>query len=154
MDPQTLLKTVTGLFPEAQERPNSSPAAVRVGVGALSALMGRLRNDGEFSFDFLLDHTAIDWIDENVFELLYQLFSTTHGHSLTVSVLVDRANPLTPTMSGLWPVAEWQEREVYDLFGVLYDDHPDLRRLFLEDDWSGHPLRKDYEDKNMLRQPQ
>ena len=60
---------MTGLFPEAQERPNSSPAAVRVGVGALSALMGRLRNDGEFSFDFLLDHTAIDWIDENVFEL-------------------------------------------------------------------------------------
>jgi NADH:ubiquinone oxidoreductase subunit C len=66
---------------------------------------------------------------------------------------VARDNPLVPTVMDIWPIAEWQEREVYDLFGVLYDGHPDLRRLFLEDDWVGFPLRKDYEDDFMLEPP-
>jgi NADH-quinone oxidoreductase subunit C len=67
-----------------------------------------------------------------------------------VSVFVGREKPVVPSVSSLWMIAEWQEREVYDLFGVLYDNHSDLRRLFLEDDWVGHPLRKDYQDDFML----
>jgi NADH:ubiquinone oxidoreductase subunit C len=57
---------------------------------------------------------------------------------------------VVPTVSSIWPIAHWQEREVFDLFGVGYDGHPDLRRIFLEDDWLGHPLRKDYHDPDML----
>jgi len=78
------------------------------------------------------------------FECLYNLYSTTHGHRLLVSVSVPRDNPVLPSVASLWAIAEWQEREVFDLMGVLYEGHPDLRRLFLEDDWQGHPLRKDY----------
>ncbi len=66
---------------------------------------------------------------------------------------VPRGEPVAPTVSALWPIALWQEREAFDLMGVLYDDHPDLRRLFLEDDWVGYPLRKDYKDDYMLRDP-
>ena len=82
------------------------------------------------------------------------LHSTIHGHSLFVTVVVPRDDPTVPTVSDVWPTAHWQEREAYDLLGILYDDHPDLRRLFLEDDWQGFPLRKDYHDDDMLELPQ
>lgn len=154
MAPQALLEAITGLNPAAQERPNTNVPAVQVPAGALRAFLQSLHDDPRFSFDFLLDHTAIDWMESNQFELVYQLYSTLHGHSLMVGALIDRDHPVAPTVSDLWPIAEWQEREVYDLFGIPYDNHPDLRRLFLEDDWTGYPLRKDYEDKNMLQRPQ
>ncbi|MBU1920404.1 NADH-quinone oxidoreductase subunit C, partial [bacterium] len=81
---------------------------------------------------------------------IYQLYSTKFHHYLMLSVKVDREHPVVPSVSSVWRIAQWHEREVYDLFGVLYDNHPDLRRLFLEDDWQGHPLRKDYRDDFML----
>jgi NADH:ubiquinone oxidoreductase subunit C len=68
-------------------------------------------------------------------------------------VKVPRQNPIAPSVHLLWPIAEWQEREVYDLFGVKYAGHPDLRRLFLEDDWKGFPLLKDYKDDFTLERP-
>jgi len=154
MDSQTLLQAITGACPAAQKRANTNIPAIRVPAGDLHALLQLLRDDPRFSFDFLLTHTAIDWIEDNHFELLYQVYSTLHGHSLMVGALIDRDSPTAPTASDLWPIAEWQEREVYDLFGVLYENHPDLRRIFLEDDWNGHPLRKDYRDENMLQRPQ
>ena len=103
----------------------------------------------------LLDHLAIDWLEEETpcFELVYQLYSLTHNHYLMVSVRLPRDNPVVSTVSSIWACAEFQEREVYDLFGVLYDEHPDLRRLFLEDDWEGFPLRKDYKDDFIMEQP-
>ncbi len=119
----------------------------------LLGLMQRLRDDPAFAFDLLVDHCAVDWPEQGRFECLYNLFSTIHGHSLLVSVSVPRETPVVPTVSGLWDIALWQEREVFDLMGVLYDNHPDLRRLFLEDDWQGHPLRKDYTDPDMLESP-
>ena len=154
MDSQALLQAIAGLDPAAQERPNTNVPAVRVPVEGLRALMRSLRDDPRLAFDFLMDPTAVDWMADGRFELVYQLYSTLHGHSLVVGTLIDRENPLVPTVCDLWPIAEWQEREVYDLFGIPYDDHPDLRRLFLEDDWTGYPLRKDYQDPNMLQRPQ
>jgi NADH-quinone oxidoreductase subunit C len=64
---------------------------------------------------------------------------------------VPRDAAVVPSLASVWPIAEWQEREVYDLMGILYADHPDLRRLFLDDDWQGFPLRKDYEDDYILK---
>lgn len=154
MDAQTLLQAVTGACPTVQQRPNTNVPAVHVPLRDLHAVLQRLRDDPHFSFDFLLTHTAIDWIQDNHFELVYQLYSTLHGHSMMVGALIDREFPVAPTASDLWPIAEWQEREVYDLFGIAYDNHPDLRRMFLEDDWTGYPLRKDYQDANMLQRPQ
>ncbi|QEG01968.1 NADH-quinone oxidoreductase subunit C 1 [Stieleria maiorica] len=132
---------------------NADRAAVVVEAAALPAILRRLRDEPEFAFAQLLDHVAVDWIDREQFELVYHLYSFKHKHFLFVSVFIPREDPRVPTVCRLYPVAEWQEREVYDLFGVLYEDHPDLRRLFLEDDWIGFPLRKDYQDDFMLDRP-
>ncbi len=153
MDSAALIGAVSRIEPSAQPRENSDTPAVRVATDRLLALLQGLRDAPDSAFDMLLDHTAIDWPDRACFELLYRLYSTTHGHALVVCVEVPRAEPVAPTVCGIWRGAEWLEREVYDMFGVCYDDHPDLRRVFLEDDWKGHPLRKDYEDPDMLAAP-
>jgi NADH-quinone oxidoreductase subunit C len=153
MDGDALVQAVTGIAPGSEKREKINRPAVRVPVERLGALAVRLRDDPRFGFDLLLDHMAIDLVAEKRFELIYHLYSTSHGHALTVTTYVPRDTPVAPTMSRVWPIAEWQEREVYDLLGVLYDEHPDLRRLFLEDDWKGFPLRKDYQDPDMLEFP-
>jgi NADH-quinone oxidoreductase subunit C len=150
MDRETLEKAVISVEPKAHVRDKADRAAVEVPVENLLKLMGQLRQDGRFSFNMLLDHTAIDHIDGGKFELVYNLYSTEQGHYLMVSCRVDRDSPIVPTVSSIWTTAHWQEREVFDLFGVLYDEHTDLRRIFLDDDWKGHPLRKDYSDPGML----
>jgi NADH:ubiquinone oxidoreductase subunit C len=151
MDEETLLGSVTRLSTAvALVERKANHSAVQVPVEKLEGVLRQLRDDEALAFDQLLTHTAVDWMETGRLELLYILFSTQYGHTLLVSSLVSRDNPIAPTASGLWRIAEWQEREVYDLFGVQYDGHQDLRRLFLEDDWVGHPLRKDYTDEFML----
>ncbi len=153
MDPEKLIALIESICPTVRHRAHADRAVVLVDTGGLLALMQVLRDDPALRFDLLLTHTAIDLVDEHRFELVYILYSTVHGHNLFVSTKIDRDNPVAPTVCGLWPIAEWQEREVYDLMGVLYDEHPDLRRMFLEDDWVGFPLRKDYQDDHMLELP-
>ncbi len=151
MDAQQLVDRVTALHPSVTEahRPTNRPA-VDVDSTALPGFMADLVQQDELSFDMLLSHTAVDWCEAGQFQLVYQLYSTRHRHHLMVSADVARDEAIVPSVAAVWPVAEWQEREVYDLFGIRYDDHPDLRRIFLEDDWEGFPLRKDYEDDFML----
>ncbi len=84
--------------------------------------------------------------------MVMHLTSTTQRHSVVVKTKLERDNPLIDTVSNIWKTAEFHEREVYDLFGVQFQGHPDMRRLFMTDDWKGWPLRKDYEDAvNMIR---
>jgi NADH:ubiquinone oxidoreductase subunit C len=84
--------------------------------------------------------------------MVYHLTSTIHRDSVVVKVKLDRGNPEIETVSDIWRTAEFHEREVYDLFGVKFLHHPDLRRLFLTDEWKGWPLRKDYDDPvNMIK---
>lgn len=153
MDAEALIRAVVALQEGLARRDKIDMPAVQAPPGTLLPLMRTLRQDERFAFDMLLDHTAIDWLQQGRIELIYNLYSTTRGHYLMVSVSLPRIAPVAPTVSGIWEIAQWQEREVYDLFGVRYDDHPDLRRLFLDDDWQGHPLRKDYQDANMLECP-
>lgn len=119
----------------------------------VASLMAALKHDASFAFLLLLDHTVTDRVDDGHFELVYQLYSPVHNHHLMVMTTIPRAEPVIQTLSHIWAVAEFQEREIYDMFGVVYRNHPDLRRLFLEDDWVGFPLRKDYEDDFMLERP-
>jgi NADH-quinone oxidoreductase subunit C len=133
---------------------NSDCTAVHVPPNDLVNFMTELKDNDDLKFDMLSTHTAVDRIVENAFELFYYLNSLTNQRHLLVSVTIPRDNPIIPTLSGIWKTAEWQEREVYDLFGICYDNHPDLRRVFLEDEWKGFPLRKDYKDDFMLtREP-
>jgi NADH-quinone oxidoreductase subunit C len=150
MDRETIEQALIAVEPAANRYPKADRAAAEAPVGKLWELMRRLRDDTRFAFDMLLDHTAIDRMTDGRFELVYNLYSTTHGTSLMVLCTIPRENPVAPTMEHLWAAAHWQEREVFDLFGILYNGHSDLRRLFLEDDWQGYPLRKDYKDDDML----
>ena len=153
MDSTELLSAVTALAPDIKPREKSDRTAVTVPVAELHSVMLDLRNREALKFDMLCCSTAIDWLKDGKIELVYQLYSTVHRHYLMVGVSLDRDNAVAPSVSAIWEIAEWHERETYDLFGVRFTGHPDLRRLLLEDDWQGHPLRKDYVDDFMLERP-
>ncbi|MFM9053162.1 MAG: NADH-quinone oxidoreductase subunit C [Bacteroidota bacterium] len=110
-----------------------------------------LRNHSQLDFDYLFCVTGVDW--KTHLSVVYHLSSKKLGHTVVVKVKIsDRDKPAIETVSGIWRTAELNEREVYDLFGVRFINHPDLRRLFLKEDWKGWPLRKDYEDPvNMIK---
>jgi len=104
----------------------------------------------KLAFDFLFCITCIDW--KTHLTMVYHLRSTTQKHIAVIKAKLDRNDPQIATVSDIWRTAEFHEREAYDLFGVQFTDHPDLRRLFLTDEWNGYPLRKDYEDPiNMIK---
>jgi NADH/F420H2 dehydrogenase subunit C len=104
-----------------------------------------LRDDPELSYEQLLFVTAVDWPSRAPrFDVVYQLRSLRRGNSLRVKVQVPAEKPEVPTLSGVWPAANWHEREAYDLLGITFIGHPDLRRILMPESWEGHPLRKDY----------
>jgi len=113
--------------------------------GDVPAVMQVLRDRPEFGFTFLAELTAVDfWPREPRFEVIYILVSIERAARLRVKVRLAGADPHVATMSGLWPAANWLEREVWDMFGIAFDGHPDPRRLLMPEDWDGYPLRKDY----------
>ena len=105
-----------------------------------------LKEDVELLFDHLADLTAVDWLGKKTprFEVVYTLYSIRYKQYLRVKAPVPEDDPKIQTVSHLWKTANWFEREVYDMFGLLFEGHPDLRRLLMPDDWEGYPLRKDY----------
>ena len=104
----------------------------------------------KFDFDYLFCITCIDW--KTHLTMVYHLSSTTYRHSIVIKFNLDRNNPEIETVSDIWRTAEFHEREVFELFGVQFLNHPDLRRLILTDDFEGYPLRKDFEDPiNMIK---
>jgi NADH-quinone oxidoreductase subunit C len=118
--------------------------AVRVRPPDLLAVARHLKDDPALAFDCLSNQSGVDQPKREQIEVVYHLFSYTHGHALVVKVGVSRDNPRLATVSTVWRAAIWQEREIFDLLGVDFLDHPDLRRILLPEDWVGHPLRKDY----------
>jgi len=116
----------------------------KVDTAKLIEVLQFLRDNSETAFDFLRVIAAIDYPEEGEIELAYLLFSYKHRHEFKVKTRVKREQPSVPTSEGLWPAANWHERETYDLMGVNFEGHSDLRRILLPDDWVGHPQRKDY----------
>ncbi len=105
-----------------------------------------LKENSETAFDYLFCLTGVDWPTH--LEVVYHLESTKHGHIVVLKARTeDRENPVLDTVCDIWPTAEFHEREAYDLFGIKFNNHPDLRRLLLTEDWEGYPLRKDYVDE-------
>ena len=117
---------------------------------ALLEALAFCRDDAELSFDLLMDLTAVDYAkfpgreDGPRFEVVYHLYSVGRNHRVRLKVRVDEDDAVVPTAAGLWPIANWLEREVWDMFGIRFAGHPDLRRLLLYEEFVGHPLRKDY----------
>ncbi|HMU69266.1 MAG TPA: NADH-quinone oxidoreductase subunit C [Chitinophagales bacterium] len=113
-------------------------------------LMQALHNMPDLSMDYMFCLTCVDW--KTHLTMVYHLESTTHGHQVVIKSQLNRENPEIETLSDIWRTAELLEREVFDLFGVRFIHHPDLRRLLLTDEWEGWPMRKDYEDPiNMIK---
>ena len=117
-----------------------------VGRGELVDTLIRLRDRPDLSFGFLSSLTATDHPGKDPrFWVVYELRSVEHAHRLRIKVGLPSEDPHVPSVTPLFPTADWHEREAWDLFGVVFDDHPDLDRILLPDDWEGHPLRKDEE---------
>lgn len=113
-------------------------------------LAWQLRANEQLDFEFLFSVTAVDW--KTHINMVYHLRSLKHGHIVVVKAKCDRAKPEIESVCKIWKTAELNEREAYDLMGVRFMSHPDLRRLFLTDDWEGFPLRKDYVDEvNLIK---
>ena len=102
------------------------------------------KDDPELAFDCLSNLSGVDYPKRGVIEIVYNLYSYRHRHLFALKVGAPRDNPVVPTVSGIWQHADWQERETFDLLGVTFTDHPDLRRILMPEDWPGHPLRKDF----------
>lgn len=128
---------------EAQLEGEGTAACMVVPGSRLVEVMELLQGSQAFAVDYLADVTAVDRGDSG-FEVVYQLFSLTHNARGTVKTLVARDNPKVPTVTSIWPGADWMEREVFDLMGVEFAGHPCLKRILLNEDFVGHPLRKDF----------
>jgi NADH-quinone oxidoreductase subunit C len=104
-----------------------------------------LRDDPDLTFTWLADLSATDWPDrEPRFWIAYHLFSMDQGHRVRVKAGLGPDEPHVASVTAVYPTANWLEREVFDMYGVSFDGHPDLRRILMPEDWDGHPLRKDY----------
>lgn len=148
MEADALVALLQEILPDAQfERAPSIDlqATVYVDRDRAPMVLRELRDRSELRFAFLAELTAVDyWPREPRFEVVYLLVSIERGLRLRLKVRLHGNDAHLQTASGLWPAANWLEREVWDLFGIAFDGHPDPRRLLMPEDWEGYPLRKDY----------
>ena len=143
MNNEELKTLITAHTPDA-EFEESQFLNVIVSSDKLHALAKHLRNEPNAEFDYLISLAGVDWNDH--FMVVYHLQSRKHKYVFVLKAkIVEREAPTLDTVSDIWKTADLHEREVYDLFGIKFNNHPDLRRLFLDDTW-GFPLRKDYKD--------
>jgi NADH-quinone oxidoreductase subunit C len=146
MDAHAIIDTLSALVPNAAYEPSASLdcATIYVPADRLVATCMALRDTDSLAFKVLVEVTAADYLPRDPrFEVVYHLLSISHRRRLRLKVRA-AASVSVPTVQGVWPAAGWLEREVWDMFGVVFDDHPDLRRLLMPEDWEGHPQRKDY----------
>jgi NADH-quinone oxidoreductase subunit C len=130
-------------FPERVLETGGKPDAFAV-VDALAIVevCTFLRDDPETAIDCLSNETGVDYKDR--IEVVYHLFSYKHHHVCVLKVKLPRDNPIVATLEGIWSAANWMEREIFDLLGVTFTGHSDMRRILMPEDWPGHPLRKDF----------
>ncbi len=151
MDNEALHQFIASRMPEADIQQGVQFLQVTVPSDRARSLLQDLRHHPESPFDFLFCLTGVDYPPDHMM-VVYHLKSTATARQLVVKARIPtRENPETDTVCDIWRTAEFHEREVYDLFGIVFHNHPDLRRLLLTDDWVGYPLRKDYSDPvNMI----
>ena len=138
---EELAKKITEVFPKSVV--TAEGTSVVVNSETLYPVAEFLKNTAEFDFDYLNNLTAVDYLD--YFEVVYHLTSLKHNHSLVLKTrCYERDKPTVPSVVGLWRTADFQEREVYDLMGIIFSGHPNLKRLLLWEGFPGYPLRRDY----------
>lgn len=120
-----------------------------IDVSQLVEGLWELKKNSAYRMDFLKYLTIVEW--EEDLEALYHLQSYPRRHEVCISTRLPKENPTLPSVHQIWPAANWHEREMYDLFGVHFTDHPNLKRLLLPPDWIGHPLRKDFQEQETFQ---
>ena len=140
--PAETLAAIKEQFPAAEYDAEAVRPAVYIGADELISFLTYLRGNAALAFTRLENLTAVDWKDR--FETVYPLFAPASEHWLTVKVTLPHDAPRVPSATAVFPGAEFEEREVYDLMGISFTGHPDLRRVFLPENFAGHPLRKDF----------
>lgn len=148
MDPTALIRVLEEAMPGVRFESAASidlQPTVYIEPEQVTACLQALKERPELAFNLLAELTAVDfWPREPRFELVYVLVSLEHRARLRIKVRLRADAAHVPTVSGIWLAANWLEREVWDLFGIVFDGHPDPRRLLMPEDWDGYPLRKDY----------
>jgi len=146
MDIEKLKERVITLVPEAQLEDNKQFVSFIIPSDKFRLVVENLKSSEETAFDYLFCLTGVDMGKDLV--VVYHLSSTKYGHEIVLKVkLNDRENPSVDTVSDLYRAADFYEREVYDLLGIKFNNHSDMRRIFLDENWKGYPLRKDYIDE-------
>ena len=145
MTNEQLVEKVKSIVPDAEFSESKDYLNVSVSPEKLHELCLRLKNDNDTKFDYLFCLTGVDWGKE--LGVVYHLSSTELKHYIVIKVkTTDRENGSLDTVCDIWKTAEFHEREIFDLLGIKFNNHPDLRRLLLDENWVGYPLRKDYVD--------
>jgi NADH/F420H2 dehydrogenase subunit C len=155
-DPETTttVQRLRARFPDAvlDVADHRGDLAVRVPRERLVEVLCFLRDDAETSFDMLLDICGVDWLGrEPRFDVVYHLRSLARNHRVRVKAAVPEDDPVVDSLTPRWTGADWFERECYDLFGILFRGHPFLRRILTHDEFQGHALRKDYDQRQRWR---
>lgn len=149
MNNEELKNNITQILPTATFEESGEFMSVIISSDDLLPLMKELLNRDELFFDYLFCETCVDWKDHLM--MVYFLNSKTHKHNIVVKAkITDTVNPKIESVYDIWKTAELNEDEIFDLFGVTFLNHPNLRRLFMPEDWPGFPLRKNYVDENMI----
>lgn len=131
---------------------NASPKTITVSLHDLKNVCAALHTHPDTYFDFLSCITAIDnGSQASTMEVIYSLYSIPYHHHISLKVIIRRDEPVVDSVSNIWRTANWHEREAFDMFGIKFNGHPDLRRILMPADWVGHPLRKDYQQEGYYR---
>ena len=152
MDNTRLIELVRSAAGKAEEVRNAMPLSLIIDASTLHSVCEHLYNNPETYFDMLTCITGVDnGAEASTMEVIYHLYSIPFNHSLMLKVILPRENPEVETITTIWKSANWLEREVYDMFGIVFTNHPDLRRILMPADWKGYPLRKDYKHEETYR---
>ncbi len=140
-----IVKQIEAAFPGAAVSVDDTARCVLIAPEHWPAVAEHLKTDPGTAFDVLMCLTGYDRGPGEPMGVAYNLQSLEHTHKLEIRIETPRDDSVIPSVAHLWRTADWHEREAYDMFGITFDGHPDLRRMLLPDDWEGHPLRKDYQ---------
>lgn len=155
MGPLEVADRLKGAFPDEvlDVTEFRGQVGVKVRKDRIVDLCRFLHDEPDLSFDFPSSLCGVDNLGRDPrFEVLYNLYSTPHRHRIVLKAQVPESDPAIDTVTSVWVGVDWHERETYDMFGISFNGHPDLRRILMPEDWEGHPLRKDYPLKGPARE--
>ncbi len=155
MRPEEIHELLSAQFGEAVlgfDAELAGDPSILIAAAAVADVCSYLAETDTLAFDSLMSLSGVDMnARDEAFAVVYHLYSMRHRHKVVIKASVPKESPRLPTVEHIWKTANWHERETYDLYGILFDGHSDLRRILLPDDWEGYPLRKDYKEPEFYR---